>query len=111
MRYVITDACIDALDASCVEVCPVDCIYLGARKMYIHPVECIGCGACVPECPRDAIFRADRLPAEQAAHDADNARFFAEPLPGRDGPVGSPDGAAKSGPIGVDTELVAAHPH
>jgi NAD-dependent dihydropyrimidine dehydrogenase PreA subunit len=106
VRYVISEACIDALDASCVEACPVDCIYLGARKMYIHPVECIGCGACAPECPKDAIFRADRLPAGQLEHDADNRRFFDEALPGRDAPLGSPGGA--SAPIGVDTPLVSA---
>jgi hypothetical protein len=36
----------------------------------------------------------------------DNARFFTEPLPGRTEPLGSPGGAAKLGPLAVDTELV-----
>ena len=27
MAYVITEPCVDVKDASCVDVCPVDCIY------------------------------------------------------------------------------------
>jgi hypothetical protein len=44
---------------------------------------------------------------ENEPHIADNRRFFVEPLPGRDAPLGSPGGASKVGRIGVDTELVA----
>lgn len=43
-------------------------------------------------------------------YQADNTRFFAEPLPGRDTPLGSPGGAGKTGVVGADTELVASHP-
>jgi Fe-S-cluster-containing hydrogenase component 2 len=39
----------------CVEVCPVDCFYVGANMLVIHPDECIDCGVCEPECPVDAI--------------------------------------------------------
>jgi ferredoxin len=109
MRYVVTAACIDVLDGSCVESCPVDCLYRGARKMYIHPDECIGCGACVPACPTSAIFRVDQVPADQLVHDQDARRFFAEPLPGLAKPIGSPEGAAEFGPIGVDTPLVSEY--
>jgi hypothetical protein len=35
--------------------------------------------------------------------------FFSEPLPGRVEPLGSPGGAAKLAPLGVDTELVSGH--
>jgi ferredoxin len=56
MPYVITEPCIGTKDASCVEVCPVDCIYEGEDQYYIHPDECIDCGACEPECPVTAIF-------------------------------------------------------
>ncbi|MBV8719378.1 MAG: 4Fe-4S dicluster domain-containing protein, partial [Chloroflexi bacterium] len=53
MTYVITQPCIDVKDKSCVDVCPVSCIYLEGddvdRKLYIHPDECIECGACEPE--------------------------------------------------------------
>ncbi len=46
MPYIITEPCIGTKDASCVEVCPVDCIYEGEDQYYIHPDECIDCGAC-----------------------------------------------------------------
>jgi NAD-dependent dihydropyrimidine dehydrogenase PreA subunit len=110
LTYVIGAACIDVMDRTCVEECPVDCIYEGARSLYIHPDECVDCGACEPVCPVEAIYYEDDLPADQQPYLEDNARFFAEPLPGRDQPLGSPGGAARSGALGVDTELVASHP-
>ncbi len=110
MTYVIGAACIDVLDRTCIEECPVDCIYEGARALYIHPDECVDCGACEPVCPVEAIYYEDDLPADQQPFLADNARFFAEPLPGRDEPLGSPGGAARTGAVGVDTDLVASHP-
>ncbi len=65
MTYVIIDPCIDVLDISCVEVCPVDCIHYEEgidRKLYIDPDECIDCGACEPVCPVTAIFAEDDVP-------------------------------------------------
>ena len=62
MPYVITEACIGVKDKSCVDVCPVDCIYEGEQMLFIHPDECIDCGACEPECPVEAIFPEDALP-------------------------------------------------
>ena len=109
MTYVIAAACIDVLDRSCVDECPVDCIYEGARKMYIHPVECIDCGACEPVCPVQAISQDRRVPADQVAFTADEARFFNQPLPGRAEAIGEAGGARLTGVIGVDTELVAAY--
>ena len=52
MAYVMTEPCINVKDASCVAVCPVDCIYsTDDDAMYdINPDECIDCGACEPEC-------------------------------------------------------------
>jgi ferredoxin len=68
MAYVITQPCIDVKNKSCVDVCPVSCIYLETdgvdRKLYIHPDECIDCGACEPECPVSAIFEQSTLPSE-----------------------------------------------
>jgi len=68
MAYVITQPCIDVKDKSCVDVCPVSCIYIESedldRKLYIHPDECIDCGACEPECPVTAIFEESAVPAE-----------------------------------------------
>ena len=109
MPYIIAAACVDVMDRSCVEECPVDCIYEGARKLYINPVECIDCGACEPACPVSAITQDRRVPPEQAEFGADNARFFIEVLPGRDAPLGPPGGAGVVGPLGVDTGLVAAY--
>ena len=110
MTYVISDACIDVMDRSCIEECPVDCIYEGLRKLYINPTECIDCGACEPVCPVEAISQDRKVPDDKKEFVRDSARFFDEPLPGRDEPLGTPGGASVVGPLGVDTELVAAHP-
>jgi NAD-dependent dihydropyrimidine dehydrogenase PreA subunit len=105
--YVITDACIDVMDRSCMDECPVDCIYEGKRKLYINPSECIDCGACEPACPVTAISLDTKVAGGKAAFVDDNARFFEEPLPGREEAIGAPGGAAVTGAIGVDTELVS----
>ena len=74
MPFVITDPCIGTKDASCVDVCPVDCIhprkeepeFEAATMLYIHPEECIDCGACVPACPVAAIYDShDSTPPSQ----------------------------------------------
>jgi ferredoxin len=88
----------------------VDCIYEGERMLYIQPDECVDCGACEPVCPVEAIYYEDDLPEDLVPFKDDNARFFAEPLPGQDVAIGSPGGAAKLGVIAGDTELVASHP-
>ncbi len=110
MTYVIGKACVDVMDRSCVQECPVDCIYEGARSLYINPEECVDCGACKSICRMDAIYYETDLPENQQRHLADNAAFFGEILPGRDGPLGSPGGASALGPVGVDTPLVASLP-
>ncbi len=79
MTYVITEPCIDVKDQSCVEVCPVDCIHDDGdddRILYIHPDECIDCGACEPACPVTAIFAEDDVPEEWAAYTAINADWY-----------------------------------
>jgi NAD-dependent dihydropyrimidine dehydrogenase PreA subunit len=110
MTYVIAEPCIDVVDRACVEECPVDCIYEGARALYIQPDECVDCGACEPVCPVEAIFYEADVPAAWSAFTADNARFFTEPLPGAAVALDSPGGAAKLGRVGVDTPLVAGTP-
>ncbi|MDN5760018.1 MAG: ferredoxin family protein [Tomitella sp.] len=110
MTYVIAEPCIDVMDRSCVEECPVDCIYEGGRTLYIQPDECIDCGACEPVCPVEAIFYEDDVPDEWSGYVDDNDDFFSSTLPGREEPLGSPGGAAKLGAIGVDTPLVAGFP-
>ena len=69
-----------------------------------------GLRACEPVCPVEAIYYEDDLPGKWQVYAGENARFFAERLPGRDEPVGSPGGAAKSGAAGADIPLVAALP-
>ena len=64
MAYIIAEPCIGTKDASCVAVCPVDCIYEGEDQYYINPDECIDCGACEPECPVEAIFAEDAVPEQ-----------------------------------------------
>ena len=107
MPYVIAGPCVDVMDKSCTEECPVDCIYEGDRKLYINPKECIDCGACEPVCPVEAISQDRRVPEEEQAHVADNREFFESQLPGHDAPLGAPGGAHKLGPVGVDTPMVA----
>jgi ferredoxin len=74
MPFVITDPCIGTKDTACVDVCPVDCIhprkdepeFEPATMLYIHPEECIDCGACVPACPVSAIYDStDSTPPSQ----------------------------------------------
>ena len=110
MTYVVGTACVDVMDKSCVQECPVDCIYEGARSLYINPDECVDCGACKLICRVGAIYYETDLPDDEHQHFADNAAFFTEVLPGRDAPLGSPGGAAELGRVGVDTALVAAMP-
>jgi ferredoxin len=76
MPFVITDPCIGTKDTACVDVCPVDCIhprkdepeFAQTTMLYIHPDECIDCGACVPACPVAAIYDSpDSTPNSQKA--------------------------------------------
>jgi NAD-dependent dihydropyrimidine dehydrogenase PreA subunit len=110
MTYVIGKPCVDVMDRSCVQECPVDCIYEGGRSLYIHPDECVDCGACEPVCPVEAIYYEDDLPVALRAHLDDNTAFFTEILPGRDMPLGSPGGAGNLGPVAADAPLVAGLP-
>jgi ferredoxin len=64
MTFVVTDNCRDCRYTDCVEVCPVDCFHGDAHMLYIDPGVCIDCGACVPECPVEAIFGEGSLPPE-----------------------------------------------
>ncbi len=110
MTYVIGSACVDVMDKSCVQECPVDCIYEGARSLYINPDECVDCGACKSICRLGAIHYETDLPEDQQQHLGDNAAFFCTALPSHDHPLGSPGGASALGRVGADTPLVAALP-
>jgi NAD-dependent dihydropyrimidine dehydrogenase PreA subunit len=78
MSYVITEPCIDVKDKACVEVCPVDCIYEGPHQLFIHPDECIDCGACEPVCPVTAIFTEDEVPEPSKPFIELNRQFFVD---------------------------------
>ena len=81
MPYVISEACIGVKDKSCVDVCPVDCIYEGPEMLFIHPDECIDCGACEPECPVTAIFPEEDVPANQRQYIQINRDVFKSETP------------------------------
>ena len=80
MTYVIANACEDVMDQSCIEVCPVDCIYIdvddGDRMCYIEPKECIDCGVCEPACPVGAIFEEAAVPRESQPFTEINSLWF-----------------------------------
>lgn len=102
MTYVIALPCVDLKDKACIEECPVDCIYEGERMLYIHPDECVDCGACEPVCPTEAIFYEDDVPAEFEIYKDANKVFFAT--------LGSPGGAAKVGMTANDPDFIKALP-
>ena len=102
VTYVITQPCVDVLDKACIDECPVDCIYEGERMLYIHPDECVDCGACEPVCPVEAIYYEDDTPDKWKDYYNANVEFFSD--------LGSPGGAAKTGKINKDHPLIAALP-
>ena len=65
MTFVVTENCKACRFTDCVDVCPSDCFYGDGEMLYIDPEECIYCEACVPECPVEAIFPEDEVPADQ----------------------------------------------
>ena len=65
MTYVVTESCIRCKYTDCVDVCPVDCFKMGPNFLIIDPDECIDCAVCVPECPVDAIYAEEDVPADQ----------------------------------------------
>jgi ferredoxin len=107
MAFVITDPCIGTKDTACVDVCPVDCIhprkdeaeYAQSTMLYIHPDECIDCGACVPACPVAAIYDSpESTPASQKSLIEANAAYRAG------------DGAAVAAAEAIAQAHVAANP-
>lgn len=64
MAQVVTQPCHDCKYTDCCVVCPVECFYQDEEMLYIDPVDCIDCEACVPECPVEAIFNEPNLPSQ-----------------------------------------------
>lgn len=77
MTFVVTDACVQCKYTDCVQVCPVDCFMEGPNFLVIDPEGCIDCGVCVPECPVEAIYADDDLPAHLKNYQALNAEIAA----------------------------------
>jgi ferredoxin len=92
MPYVIAEPCIGVKDAACASACPVDCIhprsdeaaFPDATQLYIDPVECIDCGACVPVCPVSAIFADSDLPQRWTQYAMINAEHYENKPPPKD---------------------------
>ena len=95
MAYVITSPCAGTCDTACIDVCPCECIvgpvpldeiravppqqraaHFPKVQMFIDPDVCINCGACLPECPVEAIFEEDSVPDAYRDDIARNAAFF-----------------------------------
>ncbi len=73
MTFVVTENCRRCRFTDCVAVCPVDCFHADDEMLYIDPDECIDCGACVPECPVEAIYDESQIPDAQREWIAVNA--------------------------------------
>ena len=67
MTHVVTESCIRCKYTDCVDVCPVDCFREGPNMLVIDPDECIDGAVCIPECPVNAIYAEEDVPAEQMA--------------------------------------------
>jgi len=104
MPHVVADPCIKCKYTDCVSVCPVDCFHEGENMLVINPEECIDCGACIPECPAEAIFLDEDLPAKWSHFIALNEELSQgwpilteqrDPLPGADDVRAQPDKLAQ----------------
>ncbi|MBO0909823.1 ferredoxin [Arthrobacter sunyaminii] len=103
MTFVVTQDCVDVKDKSCIEVCPVDCLYEGGRMMYIRPDQCINCGACEAACPMEAIRFEGELEGDEEKFLGINAQFFET--------QDVPKGGRKLGRIDHDEPFIAHLEH
>ena len=103
MSFIIGNKCVGVCDTVCVDVCPVDCIHgpidvtgagaevddlrdkgeIDDKQLYINPDECIDCGACLPECPVEAIYEDEDQAIDYGEKSAikDNYDFFGVEVP------------------------------
>jgi len=79
MTHVVTESCIRCKYTDCVDVCPVDCFREGPNMLVIDPDECIDCAVCIPECPVNAIYAEEDVPADQIAFIKINAELTQAP--------------------------------
>ncbi|MFA5088082.1 MAG: 4Fe-4S dicluster domain-containing protein [Candidatus Omnitrophota bacterium] len=64
MASIVTEPCIKCKYTNCVMVCPVEAFREDKEMLVIDPEVCIDCGACIPECPVQAIYMQDEVPAK-----------------------------------------------
>jgi len=94
MTFIVNENCIKCRYTDCVEVCPVDCFYIGENMLVINPDECIDCGVCEPECPAKAIVPDTKLTGDEVtdwvafnkkySEEWPNITKIREPLPDAD---------------------------
>ncbi len=94
MTYVVAENCIRCKYTDCVDVCPVDCFREGENFLVIDPDECIDCSLCVAECPANAIYAGDDVPADQQqfiALNAELAKLWKPIIAKKDAPADADD--------------------
>ena len=104
MTFVVGEDCIKCKHTDCVEVCPVACFYEGPNFLVIHPDECIDCALCEPECPIDAIFSEDEVPADQENFlelNAELAEIWPNITEKKDAPADAADWEGKPGKLAL----------
>jgi ferredoxin len=104
MTFVVTENCIKCKYMDCVEVCPVDCFHEGPNFLVIDPDECIDCTLCEPECPAEAIFSEDEVPADQKDFlklNADLAKNWPVITEKKPGPADGKEWDGKPGKLGL----------
>ena len=67
MAFVVTAPCFGCKYTDCVVVCPTECFHEGEQMLYIDPDSCIDCCQCQGECPVEAIFYDQDVPAKWSA--------------------------------------------
>ena len=88
MPHVVTSTCVDHKYQECVAVCPVEAFRELDTYLVIDPDECIDCGACIPECPVEAIFLDTEVPeGEEAWIDRNAEEAVDAPIAEGDSPV------------------------
>jgi ferredoxin--NADP+ reductase len=116
MTFVILQQCCN--DASCVSVCPVDCIrprpgdaeFMSAEMLHIDPSTCIDCGACVDECPVDAIKADEHLSPFEIPYLKLNSTYFDDNPIDPDDFVDTYRSAAPSDLSGLRVAIVGSGP-
>ena len=81
MAFVVTEPCRGCKYTDCVVNCPMECFYQDETMLYIDPDSCINCGACVSDCPAEAIYFEDNVPSQWHDYIALNAKKTQELIP------------------------------